>query len=100
MFPWEVLLLRREDISCDQYLDLVYSQSDTLYDMVPHAPLPSNDLTRPAPKTHADRVASYDTKTTPSLMKTSEVNAVQSTSSQQPRDKKKNKGKSKNSSNQ
>jgi hypothetical protein len=35
-------------ISRAQYLDLVYSQSDTLYDMIPHAPRPSNDLTRPA----------------------------------------------------
>jgi len=30
------------------YLDLVYSQSDTLYDLIPHAPDSSNDLKRPA----------------------------------------------------
>jgi hypothetical protein len=36
---------------------------------------------------------STDTKYAPSLAKTSEVNVVQSTSSQQPRGKKKNKGK-------
>jgi hypothetical protein len=30
------------------YLDLVYSQSDTLYDLTPHAPDSSNDLKRPA----------------------------------------------------
>jgi hypothetical protein len=33
-----------------QYLDLVYSQSDTLYDLIPNAPHPSNDPTRPAPE--------------------------------------------------
>jgi len=33
-----------QEISRAQYLDLVYSQPDILYNMVPHAPHPSNDL--------------------------------------------------------
>jgi len=28
-----------------QYLDLVYSQCDTLYDLLPNVPRPSSDLT-------------------------------------------------------
>jgi len=32
---------KEQDISCAQYLDLVYSQSDTLYDSIPNAPRPS-----------------------------------------------------------
>lgn len=30
-------------IVCVQYLDLVYSQSGTLYDLLPNAPRPSTD---------------------------------------------------------
>jgi hypothetical protein len=71
-----------------------------LYDLIPHAPHPSNDPSRPALETHVDGMVGFVTKkTAPSPTQTSEVNAVQSTSSQQPGGKKKNKGKSKNSSN-
>ena len=34
-------------ISRAQYLDLVYSQSETLYDLIPQAPCPSIDPTKP-----------------------------------------------------
>jgi hypothetical protein len=70
--------------------------------MIPHAPLPSNDPSRPAqkPMSMAWWVSCSNTKTAPSPTQTSEVNVVHSTSSQQPGGKKKNKGKSKNSSNQ
>jgi hypothetical protein len=39
-----------------QYLDLVYSQYNTLYDMIPHSPRPSNDLTKPSPGVHVDGI--------------------------------------------
>ena len=34
-------------ISQGQYLDLVYSQSGTLYDLIPQAPRPSTDPAKP-----------------------------------------------------
>ena len=37
-----------------QYLDLVYSQSSTLYDLIPNAPHPSTDPLRPASKPSSD----------------------------------------------
>ena len=37
-----------------QYLKLVYSQYGTLYDLIPHAPFPSKDLSIPASESHAD----------------------------------------------
>ena len=43
-------------ISHDQYLDLVYSQSGTLYDLIPHAPHPTTDPSRPATKPPTDRI--------------------------------------------
>lgn len=48
-----------------QYLDLVYSHYGTLYDMIPNAPQPSNDLSRPNLEYHADgMVGSIKTKST------------------------------------
>jgi len=78
------------------YLDLVYLQSDTLYDLIPNAPHSSNDPSRPA--TGPSSVPNANTTSAPT--QTSKVNAVKSTSSQQPRGKKKNKGKSKKPSNE
>jgi hypothetical protein len=102
MSPWEVLSLRSKKSIHAQYLDLVYSQSDTLYDLIPHAPHPSNDPSRPTSKIPCQWHGGFftNTKTTPSPTQTSKVNATHSTSSQQPRGKKKNKGKSKKYSNQ
>jgi len=79
-----------------QYLDLVYSQSDTLYDMIPHAPRPLNDPTRTA----LEPGYVSNTKTTSNPAHTLEINAVQSTSSHKLGGKNKNKGKSKKFSNQ
>jgi hypothetical protein len=79
-----------------QYLDLVYSQSGTLYDLIPNAPRPSNDPSRPAPESNSVP----NTTTTFAPAQISEVNMVQSTSSQQLGGKKKHKGKSKKSSNE
>ena len=45
-----------QEISRAQYLDLVYSQFGTLYDLIPQAPCPSTDPAKPPAETHADRV--------------------------------------------
>ena len=39
-----------------QHLDQIYSQSGTLFDIIPHAPRPSNDKSRSTPRPHADGV--------------------------------------------
>ena len=41
-------LTKEQVISRVQYLDLVYSQSGTLYDLIPHTPLPTSDPSRPS----------------------------------------------------
>jgi hypothetical protein len=86
----------------DQYLDLVYSHSGIIYNLIPHTPLSLNDLSTPTLESHADGVVGSvtNTKTVSSPVETSEVNVVHSTSYQQPGGKKKNKGKSKKYSNQ
>ena len=43
-------------ISCAQYLDLVYSQSGTLYDMIPHAPRPTIDPSGPTTEPPIDGI--------------------------------------------
>ena len=48
MFTEEQAIIRA------QYLDLVYSQLGTLYDLIPNAPRPTNDPSRPAPEPHSD----------------------------------------------
>ena len=109
-------------ISRAQYLDLVYSQSGTLYDIIPNAPRSTNNPSRPhALEFHADgtigsmksqpqastsskknapassppvTAADGNAKQNPTPEKTSEVNVVQS--SQQSGGKKKaNKNKNK-----
>ena len=42
-----------------QHLDLIYSQSGTLYDIIPNAPQPLNDQPRTAPRPHADGVIGF-----------------------------------------
>ena len=42
-----------------QHLDLIYSQSRTLYDIIPQAPRPSNDKPRTAPGPHVDSMIGY-----------------------------------------
>ena len=93
---------------------MVYSQARTFYDLVPHAPHPSTDPSKPHSKAHVDGVVgsiqpqfaaksieqqiSSSPKTTSSPIVSTEVNAGQS--SQSPRNKKKGKGKSKKHRNQ
>ena len=43
-------------ISHAQYLDLVYSQLGTLYDLIPHAPRPTTDPSRPATEPPTDGI--------------------------------------------
>jgi hypothetical protein len=108
-------------ISQAQYLDLVYSQMGTLYDLIPDAPRPSTTPTPTPPvSSHADdgviitfhaetqsKQANHSTpksitstvqttpNPTPSLGKTSEVNLVQSTPTGKNQNKKKGKGRNK-----
>lgn len=42
-----------------QHLDLIYSQSNTLYDIIPNTPQPSNDIPRMALEPHADDVIGF-----------------------------------------
>ena len=46
-------------ISRAQYLDLVYSQSGTLYDLIPHAPHPTSDPSRPSTEPPADGILGF-----------------------------------------
>ena len=79
-------------ISWAQYLDLVYSQSRTLYDLIPQAPRPSTDPANPSVEVPVDGIVgstqsrstakpSKQTQTTnPSTPKVSaEVNSIQTT---------------------
>ena len=45
------VMIEDQAISCAQYLDLVYSQSDTLYDLIPQAPRPTYYPSKP-PQSH------------------------------------------------
>lgn len=47
-----------------QHLDLIYSQSGTLYDIIPQASRPSNDKPRIAPAPHADSVIDFVSSST------------------------------------
>jgi hypothetical protein len=108
-------------ISRAQYLDLVYSQMGTLYDLIPDAPRPSTNPTPTPPTTshavdgvigtfHVETQSAHASHTnpkstasnvqnaptpTPSAGKTVEVNSVQSTPTGKNKNKKKGKGKNK-----
>jgi hypothetical protein len=93
-----------------QYLDLVYSQSGTLYDLLPNVARANTDPSKPSSSSHADgfigsvKTQSFSKSTTPSSTspqtQISEVNAVQFSPSQQSGGKKKTKNKSKNNNEQ
>jgi hypothetical protein len=71
------IVTEERTISGAQYLDLVYSQSNTLYDLIPHVPLPSNNSLRPALESHANsKVGSVTNTKISSPTQTSKVNAV------------------------
>ena len=63
MFPpiaWDVAMggsiTEEQAISRAQYLNLVYSQSRTLYDLIPQAPRPSTDPTKPSAEVPIDGI--------------------------------------------
>ena len=81
-------------ISRAQYLDLVYSQSGTLYDLIPQAPYPSTYPAKPPTEVLVDGIIgsiqspsmvkrAKQTQTAPSTPSTpkvsAEVNSIQST---------------------
>ena len=103
-------------ISYAQYLDLVYSHAGTLYDLIPHAPWPTTDPSRPTTEPPADDIlGSVQTQTATKYFKkqttnlsnqqappaktesypvaSAEVNTVQSTESSGGKKKGKNKSK-------
>ena len=50
------VVTEEQAISHAQYLDLVYSQSEMLYDLIPQSPCPSTDTTKPPAETLVDGV--------------------------------------------
>jgi hypothetical protein len=115
------VVTEEQAISHAQYLDLVYFQTGTLYDLIPDAPLRSTNPTPTHPiASHAANgvIGTFHVETqslqashtnpksnnsnvqntptlTPSSGKTSEVNSVQSTSTRKNKNKNKGKGKNK-----
>ena len=88
------VITEEQAISRSLYLELVYSQSGTLYDLIPQAPRPSIDPAKPLAETHVDGIVGsiqsssamkptkqpQTTTPTPSTPKVStEVNSIQST---------------------
>ena len=49
-------ITKEKAMSYAQYIELVYSQLGTMYDLIPHAPLPTLDLSRPSTKPSADDI--------------------------------------------
>jgi hypothetical protein len=118
------VVTEEEAIARAQYLDLVYSQSGTLYELIPNATRPNNDPSKPSTASHADGVigsvktqsttqstgtiqrpastaapSSTAPSSTPTQTQVSDVNAVQSTPSQQLGGKKKARNKTKKNNN-
>jgi hypothetical protein len=118
------VVTEEEAIARTQYLDLVYSQSGTLYELIPNATHAMNDPSKPSTALHADGVigsvktqsttqstgtiqrptstttpSSTAPSSTPPQTQVSDVNAVQSTPSQQLWGKKKARNKPKKNNN-
>jgi hypothetical protein len=53
------LVTEEEAIAHAHYLDLVYSQSSTLYELIPNAPSTSTDPSKPSSTTHSDGVINF-----------------------------------------
>jgi hypothetical protein len=59
------VVTKEEAITQSQYLDLVYSQSSTLYELIPNATRPTNDPSKPSFSSHMDGViGSVETQST------------------------------------
>jgi hypothetical protein len=115
------VVTKEQEIICAQYLDLVYSQTCTLYDLIPNAPRPSmNPTPTPPVASHAADgvIGTFHTETqskksshtnpksttstvqnnpnpNPSSGKTSDVNSVQTTPTDKNQSKKKGNGRNK-----
>jgi hypothetical protein len=50
------VVTKEEAITQAQYLDLVYSQSGTLYELIPNATHATNDPSKPSSTSHVDGV--------------------------------------------
>ena len=100
------VITEEKDISRSQYLDFVYSQSGTLYDLIPQAPHPSTDPPKPPAEVPVDGVvgsiqspsiakpAKQTQTATTSIPKVSaEVNSIQSTQTLSNKKKGKNRNK-------
>ena len=112
------VVTKEQAISHAQYLDLVYSQSGTLYDLIPHVPRPTTDPYRLMNKKIADGVLGSvqiqmmtkyskekhqtatplnqptpSAKIAPSSISSADVNAIQSTKYSNRKKKGKNKSK-------
>ena len=74
--------MEEQAISRAQYLDLVYSQSRTLYDLIPHSPHPSFDPTKPPTKNPIDDVVGSIQP--PSTMKPTKKHSSSSATSSTP----------------
>jgi hypothetical protein len=118
------VVTEEEAIARAQYLDLVYSQSGTLYELIPNATRATNDPSKPSSTSHTDGVigsvktqstsqstgtiqqpastsspSSTTPSSTPPQTQVSEVNVVQSNPSQQPGGNKKARNKPKKNNN-
>ena len=75
-------ITKEQAISSTQYLDLVYSQSGTLYDLIPHAPRPTTDPSRPTTELPVDGIlGSVQTQT---MTKSSKKQAATPSNQQAP----------------
>ena len=102
-------VIEEQAIAQAQYLDLVYSQSGTLYDLLLNATRANSNPSKLSSSSHADSVIgsikTQSTSQSTTLSSTSpqtqisEVNTVQSTPSQQSGGKKKTRKKSKSTNN-
>ena len=52
-------VIEEDVIRCAHHLDLIYSQSSTLYDIIPQAPHPSNDKSLTALGPRVDGLIGY-----------------------------------------
>jgi hypothetical protein len=66
-------VIEEEAITRAQYLEFFYSQSDTLYDLIPNSPHTSIDPSKPYSTTHADGIIS-SIKTQSSSQSVSSIN--------------------------
>ena len=100
------VVTEEQAISWAQYLDLVYSQSGTLYDLIPQAAHPSTDPAKPSAEVPVDGIvgsiqspstvkpSKQIQPATPSTPKVSiEVNSIQSTQTSGNKNKGKNQNK-------